>query len=188
MRCVRRLVAVAVPLSTTLLLSPAASAATHRAASPATHRTAPAAAHRTPAQNQQAALRDATRLLARMVLPAGSTTSPTEPAGDGGELAQAPIRPALQDLVDEDGFWTLREPWQRVLDFLDSRSPAGGVLEEIGGGGGGVTGANGWSSYGFAPVPHVLVQRTLVFLVTPLAGGGTGIRADAEVQWLVPRG
>ncbi len=149
---------------------------------------APSAATHTSAQNQQAAQRDAAGLLGRVVLPSGALASGTEPPGDGGALSQAPSRPAVANLIDQASWWTVSESWHRVIDFIDSHPPAGGVLQVMGmSGGGGQSPQSAWAGFAFPAVPHVLGQRQLEVLVAPLSGGGTGIRADAQVQWLIPR-
>jgi hypothetical protein len=42
-------------------------------------------------------------------------------------------------------------------------------------------------AYAFPPVGRVLGTRWLVVAVVGLGGGGAALRADAEVQWIVPR-
>lgn len=146
------------------------------------------ASARTAVQNQRAARSDAAKLLKLVELPSGVLSSGSEPPGDGGALAQAPSQPALPDLAAQTMWWTVNEPWKRVVAFIDDHPPAGGELQEMGSsGGGGDSQQSAWAGFAFPAVLHVLGQRELQVLAAPLSGGGTGIRADAQVQWLIPR-
>ena len=44
-----------------------------------------------------------------------------------------------------------------------------------------------WAGFGFAPVSGTLSYRELIVAVAQAAGGGTALRADAEVVWVVTR-
>jgi hypothetical protein len=134
--------------------------------------------------NKQAARRDAARLLGRVVLPMSATPSAGEPAGDGHGLAGRGSFPAATRHVDRHGWWTIAEPMSAVYAFLRSHVPAGAHVDSYGGGG---VPPYLYVAYAFPPVGRVLGTRWLVVAVVGLGGGFTALRADAEVQWIVPR-
>ena len=133
--------------------------------------------------NRQAAGRDAARLLARIVLPAGATPSPVDPTGGAHSLSGPGEAPAGVKLIDRHTWWTVPAAASEVVAFLERRPPSGSRLQ--------TTQATGGQTdlLGFAlpPVGHVLGLRDVVVTFVPLSGGRTDVRVDAEVQWIVPR-
>ena len=134
--------------------------------------------------HRQAAQRDAIRLLARAVLPPGVSATAGEPAGDGHVLSSPGSFAALTKHVDRHRWWTTADPLFAVNKFLHTHVPAHARLTAWGYGG---LPPSASVSYAFPPVGHVLGTRWLVVSIVALAGGGTGLRADADVQWIVPR-
>ena len=89
-------------------------------------------------------------------------------------------------LVERHVWWTVAEPPDQVLKYIESHAPRGGIRNTTCGGGGNQP---SWSCVGFAfaAKPGVLGLRELAAKVVGLRDGNTGIRADAEVQWIIPR-
>src|SRR5690348_6232867 len=81
----------------------------------------------TDARNHQAAIRDATRLLDRAELPAGAMASSTEPRGDRRVLRGPPFTRGVAKLVDRHLWWTVNEPADQVLHYVESHPPNGGT-------------------------------------------------------------
>jgi hypothetical protein len=142
---------------------------------------------RTARTNRAAARRDAAALLRRLVLPAGTVVSPAEPAGDGHELAQPFAASTSTDTVDQHAWWVVPGTPAALIADLRAHPPRGATVDQSGSlGNQGVTVVE---SLGFAwpPINGVLRQRWLVVEVTALAGGSTGVRADAQDMWITPR-
>jgi hypothetical protein len=141
------------------------------------------------ATRRRRARADAKTLLGRVRLPAGAEQLPSEPAGDRGTLARPASRPAITTtLVDEHTWWRVPGSAASALDFLQAHPPRGGKLRESasqGPGRGGV--ASGYDGFVWPTVGRLLGSRELLALVTNLAGGGTGVRVDAQVEWIIPR-
>jgi hypothetical protein len=134
--------------------------------------------------NRAAARRDAGRLLTRLVLPPGATPSATEPAGDRHGLSGPGAFGAEVRHADRFRWWTVAEPLAAVDAFLRAHVPAGARLSGYGSGG---KPPSASVTYSFPPVGRVLGTRWLVVSMVALSGGGTGLRADGEVQWIIPR-
>jgi hypothetical protein len=138
-------------------------------------------------QNHRAAIRDAGKLLARVNLPAGATPSSQEPSGDGGVLAAPALTEGVEKLVDEHAWWTVNESPAQVLNYVESHVPGGGKTDITCHGGGG--GEPDWTcvTFAFPPRKGVLGVRELVVEMVGIGDGSTGVRADAEVQWIINR-
>jgi hypothetical protein len=134
-----------------------------------------------------AAARDAARLLTRVVLPPGATRSAREPAGDGGLLARPADRPAEVKLLDRHSWWRVPGGLATVSAFITSHAPAGARLAVSGSSGGTAEPSSRFDDFGWPPVGHVLGTRMLVVGLIALSPDATGLRVDAEVQWIVPR-
>lgn len=139
------------------------------------------------ARNEQVARGDARRLLARAVLPPGATPTNVDPA-PGATLRSPAFSTATPARVDVHRFWRTAGAPKDAIDWIEAHPPAGstGVFST------GVSALHGvpyaWSvAFSFAPVPNVLVSRTVDVVATAASGGGTGLRADAEVVWSVAR-
>jgi hypothetical protein len=160
----------------------------------ATTRTAAGVAIPTPSQATAAARRrraraDATTLLGRVRLPAGAEQLSSEPAGDGGTLSRPVSRPAIPTtLVDEHTWWRVPGSAASVLAYTRAHVPRGGKFRESGSQAtrrGDIV--SGYDGFVWPPVDRLLGSRELLVQVTKLAGGGTGVRVDAQVQWIIPR-
>jgi hypothetical protein len=134
--------------------------------------------------NRQAAGRDAARMLARVVLPAGATRSPVNPSGGAHSLSQPGEAPAAVKLVDRHAWSTVAEPISAVDAFLRAHVPAGARLNGYGSGG---RPASASVTFAFPPVGRVLGIRWLVVSMVSLSSDTTALRVDAEVQWIQPR-
>ena len=142
--------------------------------------------HRTEAQNHLAAERNASKLLSVTSLPPSATSASGEPSGDSGVLADPALTDGVANLVDKHAWWTVNESPDLVLDYVEAHPPAGGSLQVTCSG---RSSEKDWSCVGFSfPARSgVLGDRLLVVKIVGLADGSTGVRADAEVQWIVPR-
>jgi len=160
----------------------------------ATTRTAAGVAIPTPSQATAAARRrraraDATTLLGRVRLPAGAEQLSSEPAGDGGMLSRPVSRPAIPTtVVDEHTWWRVPGSAASVLAYTRAHVPRGGKFRESGSQAtrrGDIV--SGYDGFVWPPLDRLLGSRELLVQVTKLAGGGTGVRVDAQVQWIIPR-
>ncbi|HET7051964.1 MAG TPA: hypothetical protein VFI54_27080 [Solirubrobacteraceae bacterium] len=143
----------------------------------------------TAAARRRRARADAKTLLSRLNLPAGAVALSHEPAGDGGVLARPISRPAATpELVDEHAWWRVPGSAASVLVYLNAHPPRGGKLTQSGSQspphGQAVSGFVGFS---WPPVARLLTNRQLLVQAVDLTGGGTAVRADAQVQWIIPR-
>ena len=133
--------------------------------------------------NRAVARTEASRLLSLIELPAGTTSSQSEPAGDQSALAQPGWNSATPNLVDAWGWWTTALKPEDVLAYVEKHLPAGAKLEGSENGSSGVAG----EAFSFGSIPGVLSDRVISITVVPLAGKGTGVRTDGEAIWLTPR-
>ena len=141
------------------------------------------------AANEVAARSDARSLLARLRLPTGATRSAVEPVGDAGALAHHAVGLlATPSEVDVVAFWTLRASPHAMLAFVKASPPAGSKLWVSGSGSG--PGSPGYSYEGFQwpAITNVIETRQLIVEVSSLNDGMTGVRADAQVVAITPRG
>lgn len=133
----------------------------------------------TPAGNRAAARADARVLLGLLRLPAGATASAVEPAGDGGQLAAPAVGPpATRNAVGRHAWWRVPGDPAAVLAYVAAHPPAGSRAV--------ITGP-GVEGFAWRPRRGVLSTRWLIVHAVALAGGATGVRADAEVVWITPR-
>jgi hypothetical protein len=141
------------------------------------------------AARRRRARADATTLLGRVRLPAGAEQLSSEPAGDGGMLSRPVSRPAIPTtLVDEHTWWRAPGSAASVLAYTRAHVPRGGRFRESGSQAterGGIV--SGYDGFVWPPVDRLLGSRELLVQITKLAGGGTGVRVDAQVQWIIPR-
>lgn len=157
----------------------------------------PSTARQTTAKhNHRVAERDAAQLLSRLHLPRGVQPAAQEPAGDGGRLANPPVTDDTPKLVDRHRWWTSDETPSRVLAFVKAHPPENGRYELSGAEGQcapdtsppkGCQKTSQYVGFLFPARAGVLGDRWLLIEVTRLQDGSTGIRADAQVQWIIPR-
>jgi hypothetical protein len=137
--------------------------------------------------NRIAAEADAGKLLSRLVLPAGSNRSATQPVGSSPHLSQPAQVPGTPKLIDRAGWWTVPGSPQAVLEAVAQHPPAGSrVFEESSEIQRGVELSRS-IELSWPPVAGVLASRALLLTAAAEPGGTTGLRADAQVVWIVPR-
>jgi hypothetical protein len=142
----------------------------------------------TSASNQRAARLDAAKRLRSLGLPAAATRSPTEPAGDGGWLKPLHALTATTVNADVHAWWLVPGGPDSVLAYIKAHPPAGSKLYTTGSGYNGRSGRTVESlGYIWPAIPAVLGLRELAVSVTSLSGTVTGVLAQAESDWIVPR-
>lgn len=136
----------------------------------------------TAASNLAAAAADASWLLSQVALPAGSSPSATEPAGDNGTFSNPGSAPDTPNLVDDHSWWVVPGSPAAVILYAVQHVPAGSTRSSSGSG-------QIYEEAGleWPPEGEVLASRMLIFTATELPGGLTGLRADAEDVWVTPR-
>ena len=160
-----------------------ARASAPRASSP------PARASSPPARpNRQAARRDAALLVTELHLPPAATAVTSEPPRDHGYLRPLPaLEPALATATAH-AWWTVPGAAQRVIDAIEADPPAGATQAGTGSGANAKTGTSELEvDYQWPPVADVLGSRLLRVTVTSVGGGRTGVLAEAQSVWVVPR-
>jgi hypothetical protein len=140
------------------------------------------------APNRVAAETDARNLLARLALPAGSSYSATQPPGSSPHLSQPFQVPGTPKLIDRPAWWLVPGSPQEVVELIKRQPPRGshlfGESSDIELGVGEVSHS---IEFTWLSVPGVLSSRALLLTVVAESGGRTGLRADAQVVWIVPR-
>ena len=163
-------------------LVPAGAAATLAAGLPLRGASVPTP--RTGAANKRAADAAARRLLSGLMLPAGATASASDPSPR--RLSHPGLLQLSIALVDRHRFWRVPGNPSAVTAWVRSHPPAAGSSLSSG-----YDSGPGYRvetlAYSFAPVGNVLLARTLSVSITAARTGGSAIRADAEVEWLIPR-
>jgi hypothetical protein len=134
--------------------------------------------------NQEAALTEARRLV-DFVEPAPAWTAVSSPPTPS--LAAPMSIPAGPDVVDLTQLWTSQETLAEVQTWVTQHPAVGSVP------------AGSGSSYqhgvllatstvtGYPAVPDRFESRQVLVALAPLAGGGVGIRVDAQVIWYPSR-
>jgi hypothetical protein len=91
-------------------------------------------------------------------------------------------------IVDRHGWWTIPEPVSAVYDFVRSHIPSQAKLSTWSGPPGSVGApAASFVADTFPPGAGYLPLRELAVELIALPSGNTGVRADAQVQWIIPR-
>jgi hypothetical protein len=130
------------------------------------------------AGNRARAQAEAARLLAIVQLPPDAVSSPAEPAGDRGALAQPTYDEATPNLVDARAWWTVRGKATAVLAYMRAHLPPDASFY----------GSSSQSeTFSLPPVPGVMSERVLGVTVAALTPSLTGVRTDGEAVWIVPR-
>jgi hypothetical protein len=133
--------------------------------------------------HQRAAATAAEQLLVELVLPAGATEVPAEPAGDADQLAHADELFFFAAEVERHEFWTTSASPNAVIASIAAHLPAGARPV-----GSGYSGTSVFATYVLpAAGAPALGPRGLDVQAVALAGGGTGVRADAAVRYSAPR-
>jgi hypothetical protein len=129
--------------------------------------------------NRAAARADAVKLVSRLRLPPGATESSIDPTG--GSLASPLAEQRTPNVVDRHQWWTVSGSPDSVLQYISAHRPRGSQLRlTMGGQTQGV-------GYYWPPVPGVLATRALMIEVVQIHPGLTGLRADAQDVWIIPR-
>lgn len=129
---------------------------------------------------------DARHLLGLLTLPIGATRVDRQPLGGIGVLSHPAILLGSRDLVDLHEWWRVPAGTASVLRFIEAHSPGG--AKPTGRGHLGAKGVRGrYLQFSWPAVREELEVRSLVVSVVALRHGATGLRADAEIQWIVPR-
>jgi hypothetical protein len=138
------------------------------------------------APNRVAAETDAGNLLARLVLPAGSSYSATQP--QGSSLSQPFQVPGSPKLIDRPAWWSVPGSPVTVLESVKENPPAGSRFSEEGSLiQRGVGELSRSVVFSWPSVPGVLGSRALLVEAVAEPGGMTGLRVDAQIIWIVPR-
>ncbi len=140
------------------------------------------------ASNQRAAQLDAARLLSSLRLPAAATASLTEPVGANGALVPLESLVASPARVVVHGWWTVPGSPGVVLAYVRAHPPSGAKLAESGSGTIGLSGAAIENvAYTWPAIAGVIGARELAVTVTALPDRVTGVLAQAQSDWIVPR-
>lgn len=139
------------------------------------------------AANRRIGVSDSHRLLGRLVLPAGTRSSQREPRGGGPALAHGDPGAATPNIVDQHAWWVVPRRAQDVLAFVRAHRPAG-ALSELSGSTSlrGIT-TSWFVRFKWRPIGGALSERALVVQFVRLPHGSTGVRADAQDVWVIPR-
>ena len=140
----------------------------------------------TNASNKRAAERDTAQLLRRVALPSGTVRLARAPQGDGGLLRHADSAPSGL-LVDRHRLWLVRKPLRQMAVFFAEHPPRGGHLSGTGHSSGLNIPANKSFTFSFRPIPGRISTRQLELTLVALPRHRTGVRADAQDIWMVPR-
>jgi hypothetical protein len=133
--------------------------------------------------SEMVAKAEAQRLLGELALPERAVRVNSEQG-----LVAPESRPATTQLVDANRYWHLRGEPSTVIAWIEAQSPAGARLSEHGEASG-PGGVGRWFGAFSFPVdePEALSSEELAFEAIPAEGGGTALRADAQVIWIMPR-
>ena len=102
-------------------------------------------------------------------------------------LRNPPAVLGVSNLVLRHAWWTIHATPSEVISYVQAHPEKGGTFDQSGSGGGPGQPSQAFVGFSFPAVAGVLGTRWLLVEVVPLRDGMTGIRADAEVQWLIPR-
>jgi hypothetical protein len=134
--------------------------------------------------NRRAASADAHRILSGARLPAGATTATADPSLHA-RLRSAALGVPVGAVIDLHRFYRVPGSPQVAFAWLRAHPPAGTQVS----GSGAVTGP-GYRvdalAFSFGPNDRESM-RSLIVSVTAARRGGTALRVDAVVVWIVPR-
>ena len=141
--------------------------------------------------NIVAAAQDAESHLGQLQLPPDATSFASQPAGTSSHLASPAFTVGLPfgspRLIDLPEWWLVPGQPQEVLGWIEAHPPPGSIWrstssDEVKG----LTEA--WSAgFEWPPISEVVRVRYLVVNVTAAPNGTTGLRADGEDVWTIPR-
>jgi hypothetical protein len=137
--------------------------------------------------NKAQARTDAAALVAGVRLPFGATPSSVEPAGDNGLLK------ASRGELEGDSahalahsWWTVDEPADQVLAYVGSNPPSG-TKQDGSGSSDGPQGSTESDMFAAPAISGKLGERMLWVTVATLQDGQTGVLAEAQSDYIVPR-
>jgi hypothetical protein len=138
--------------------------------------------------NRAASRRDARSLLAKLALPAAASRLFSEPRGDHAYLKAQGALEGDEARTVAHGWWEVPGTPGDVIAFVRAHPPTGGAPFATGGAGNVYTGTSADSLYYQWPaVRGVLGYRELAVTATALPDGETGVLAEAQSDWIVPR-
>jgi hypothetical protein len=138
--------------------------------------------------NRVASRRDARSLLAKLALPAGATRLFSEPHGDHAYLKVQGALEGDEARAIAHGWWEAPGAPVEVIAYVRAHPPAGGTPFGTGAAGNIYSGTSADSLYYQWPgVRGVLGYRELAVTATALPDGETGVLAEAQSDWIVPR-
>ncbi len=138
--------------------------------------------------NRRAARRDAASLLAKLHLPGGATRVPSEPADDNDYLRPSPWLEADFASETAHAWWTVPGDPASVIGAVEADPPAGARQGATQMTGNDQTGTSAVTlEYGWQPVGNVLGTRLLAVTFTRIGRGLTGVLAESQSVWIVPR-
>lgn len=138
------------------------------------------------AANARAAHAAAAGLLAKVVLPPGAVAASSDPSRAQLSQPQVTIGPSPQ-LIDLHRFWRVPEQPRTVKRWIEAHRPAHWT-EPVWSGEGIPWGALFEPPNGSGPIEReVISSEDLVSSVAAAKGGGSALRVDAQVIWIVPR-
>lgn len=176
---------IAIIAALLLALASSRSAGAGVAAASKSRQGAPHAHAATTATNRDLAAAEASRLLRLLVLPSGAQAVNQPPAGGKDILSRPALVIGSPQLVDRHAWWRVPAGPATVLAFLKAHLPHRGKLN-----GGGHLDAGSHDKYlqfSWPPLKGRLQERHLFVSVVALRHDSSGVRADAEVVWTVPR-
>jgi hypothetical protein len=138
--------------------------------------------------NRRAARLDAASRPTKVNLPAGATRVPIEPADDNGYLKPLPLLETEFASATAHAWWTVPGDPQSVIDAIEADPPVGATQAGTGSGGNFKTGTSELDAdYQWPALAGVLGTRLLRVTVTSIGGGLTGVLAESQSVWIVPR-
>lgn len=126
---------------------------------------------------------DATSILASFVPPPGARKLRAAPTADGGTLGRPQVTSDTPDVIDDASWWQV--PGQGPLAVLSWE--ASHVSRRFTSDGSGTGSGTAFDSWSLPPVSGVLDSRWLVVSALSDGGGGTELRAEAEVSYTPSR-
>jgi hypothetical protein len=112
----------------------------------------------------------------------------SEPAHDHGYLKPQPLLEEEFASLTAHAWWTVPGDPQSVIDAIEANPPAGATQNGTGSGGNFKTGTSELDvDYQWPPIAGVLGPRLLRVTVTSLGRGLTGVLAESQSVWIVPR-
>jgi hypothetical protein len=159
-----------------------------RAAAPAPRASSPRASSPTNRAHRRAAQSDAATLVTKLNLPPGATRVGSEPAHDHGYLHPLPKLESPLATATAHAWWTVHGDPRSVIAAIEADPPAGATQTGTGSGADSKTGTSELEvDYSWPPVTGVLRSRLLQVTVTSIGDGRTGVLAEAQSVWIVPR-